>query len=624
MDVQGIGLGPTLSNVAMDGLAGSVRSTRPGFVPDPPWGPGPYAAPGIALNLVRPSPEAVTAVVAAAFDADHYLSIYPDIRAAGVDPLQHFIMVGAAETRNPARWFDMSDYLAANPDVLASGFNPFWHYLVQGRAQGRPPRRLHTAERAAFRITRIAIPDGPTPARPPMACLSPASLQAALEERLTGAAGVVLSVSHDRYTRSVGGVQILVSDEQLAFNARGVAYLHIAPETPRLALAPAAETPFCIQATLDGAYLCTTTYADLAAVLAGLRPRLPEMRRLVLHCLLGHQAGPLAALHGALAPQDAVFWVNDYESICPGYNLLRNGVEFCGAPPPDSLACRVCVHGPGRVAHLDQIAGLFAAVPLHVVAPSPAALAVWQAGARLPHLSAQVHEYVALVPGPAPAASLPVADATGSGPAADGHDASGHGDSRSGDLGRGDSGDGDPGDGAGSVPVRVAFAGLPLVQKGWPAFAALAARLQGMADYKLFHLTAAPPDQPLPGVEVVPARVAPGRRGAMTEALLAHAIDLVLVLSPWPETFCLVAYEALAAGADLVALQDSGNVPDLVLRTGRGVVATDAEAVTAFFLSGGAARYVRLAAAGRRDRGRLVSRGMTSTLPVAGPAAGAG
>jgi len=619
MDAQGIGLGPTPSNVAMDGLAGSVRSTRPGFAPDPPWEPGPYAAPGTALNLVRPSPEAVAAVVAAAFDADYYLTIYPDIRAAGVDPLQHFVMVGAAETRNPARWFDTSDYLAANPDVLASGFNPFWHYLVQGRAQGRPPRRLHTAERAAFRLTRAAAPGGPAPAALPMACLSPASLQAALEGRLTGAAGVVLSVSHDRYTRSVGGVQIVVSDEQLAFSARDVAYLHIAPETPRLALAPAAEAPFCIQLTLDGAYVCTTTYADLAAVLAGLRPRLPALRRLVLHCLLGHQAGPLTALHGALAPQDAVFWVNDYESICPGYNLLRNGVEFCGAPPPDSLACKVCVHGPGRVAHLDQIAGLFAAVPLHVVAPSAAALAVWQTGTRLPHLSAQVHEYVALVPGPAPAASLPVADAAGSGPAAGGHDASGRGGSR-----RGDAGQGDAGHDVGPAPVRVAFAGLALVQKGWPAFAALAARLQGMPDYKLFHLTAALPDQPLPDVETVPARVAPGQRGAMTEALLAHAIDLVLVLSPWPETFCLVAYEALAAGADLVALQDSGNVPDLVLRTGRGVVATDVEAVTAFFLSGAAARYVRLAAAGRRDRGRLVSRGMTSTLPVAGPVAGAG
>ena len=120
----------------------------------------------------------------------------------------------------------------------------------------------------------------------------------------------------------------------------------------------------------------------------------------------------------------------------------------------------------------------------------------------------------------------------------------------------------------------------------------------------------------MPGVTFIEARVGPGRRGAMTEALRAAAIDLVLVLSPWPETFCLVAYEALAAGADLVALRDGGNVPDLVLRTGRGVVAEDADAVLDFFLCGAAARYARLAAASPRETGRLVSLGMTATLTV--------
>ena len=87
----------------------------------------------------------------------------------------------------------------------------------------------------------------------------------------------------------------------------------------------------------------TTGYADLAAALDGLRPGLPGFRRLVMHCLLGHQPGQIPMLHAALAPGASVFWTNDYEAVCPGYNLLRNGVEFCGAPPPDSMACRVCV-----------------------------------------------------------------------------------------------------------------------------------------------------------------------------------------------------------------------------------------------------------------------------------------
>lgn len=584
MELRRIGLG--LSPPCPAAGPAALRSTRPGFQTSPPPAPGQDAPPGTALNLVRPGPDAVAQVIAEAFDAEYYLSTYLDIAAAGVDPLQHYAQVGAAEFRNPTRWFDTRDYVDANPDVQVAGCHPFWHYLVQGRAQGRPPRRLHAAQRAALQAERAAAQYAAQPS-PPMALLRAEALQVALTERLTTAAGVVLSLSHDRYTRSVGGVQILVSDEQHAFNAQGTAYLHIAPATPRLSLAPASEM-LPIFVTLDGAYIGMTSYADLAAALTGLRPHLPEFRRLVLHCLLGHQPGRIPALHAALAPAASVFWANDYEAVCPGYNLLRNGVEFCGAPPPDSMACRVCVHGPARAGHLQQMAALFAAVPMHVVAPSEAALHVWQAGARLPHASAQVHEYAALVPPPCLARDLPLPD----GP-----------------------------DAERQVPLRVAFAGMPLVQKGWHGFAALAARLHGMPGCHLFHFTAELPDQVPPGVEVVPVRVSAGQRGAMTEALRAHGINLVLVLSPWPETFCLVAYEALAAGADLIALEDGGNVPNLVLRTGRGVVAADIEAVTDFFLSGAAARYAALAAAGPRPGGRLVSRGMTATLRLPGAAA---
>ena len=352
--------------------------------------------------------------------------------------------------------------------------------------------------------------------------------------------------------------------------------------------------PFYLHVTLDGAYVGTTTYADLAAVLAGLRPRLPKGRRLVLHCLLGHQAGAMALLHEAMQPQAAVFWVNDYESICPGYNLLRNDVEFCGAPPVGSFACRVCVHGPHRAEHVRQIEALFAAVPMHVVAPSAAALAVWQAGARLPHLSAVIHEYAALAPLPAPEPEPPAGPDAGAGPRPS------------------------PVAPPPFALVRVAYVGFAMAHKGWPTFATLAARLQGSPEYRLFHFATSHAEPPLPGVETVPARVTPDARGAMTESLRVHGIQLVLLLSPWPETFCLVAYEALAAGADLVVLQDGGNLPDLVLRTGRGVVATDAEAVLDFFLHGGAARYAALAAAGRPSRGTLASRGMTATLPLSG------
>ncbi len=545
-----------------------LRSTRKGY-DSAPAVPVPSSPAG-----VPPSYADLTRILAESFDPVFYLARNPDVAAAGMDPLQHYITTGWQEGRDPNRWFDTAYYRANTPGVNAAGLNPLWHFLAQGRAQGRPPLRRHAAERAA--LQQAAPPPGPGQPLPEQPHLTVDGLRQALAPRLASAVGVTLSVSHDRYTHSIGGVQILVSDEQLAFNARGEAYLHLAPATPRLCLAPEDEAPFLIHVTLDGIHLGVTTYDDLAAVLAGLRPQRPAPRRLILHCLLGHQAAAMPMLRDALQPHHAVFWLNDYEAVCSGYNLLRNDVAFCGAPPPDSAACRVCIHGSARAGHLRQVAALFSAIPMHVVAPSRAALAVWHAGAALPHLSVQVHEYAEVVPAPPPAD--PPAPEAG--------------------------------------PVRVAFVGYPLSQKGWSAFETLAHRLHGSDAYRLFHFAAAPPDPPLPGVESVPARVSPGARNAMTSLLHAHAIQLVLILSPWPETFCLAAYEALAAGADLVALAASGNPADLVLRTGRGVVARDADAMLDFFLNGDAARYAQLAPAARNPRGQLVSRGMTATLPL--------
>ncbi len=74
------------------------------------------------------------------FDPDWYVEQYPDVAAAGVDPVQHFLHTGFSEGRNPNRYFDGSWYAAAYPDVAAHGENPFVHYLFYGAREGRRPR----------------------------------------------------------------------------------------------------------------------------------------------------------------------------------------------------------------------------------------------------------------------------------------------------------------------------------------------------------------------------------------------------------------------------------------------------------------------------------------------------
>lgn len=71
------------------------------------------------------------------FDAEWYLRTYPDVAAAGVDPVQHYILTGWKEGRDPGPNFNSSGYIKANKDVANSGMNPLLHYIEFGISEGR-------------------------------------------------------------------------------------------------------------------------------------------------------------------------------------------------------------------------------------------------------------------------------------------------------------------------------------------------------------------------------------------------------------------------------------------------------------------------------------------------------
>jgi len=82
------------------------------------------------------------------FDGAWYLARYPDVVAAGIDPVEHYVRAGAAEGRSPGPEFDAGWYLRVNPDVAASRTNPLLHYLQRGRADGCVPTPHDAALRA--------------------------------------------------------------------------------------------------------------------------------------------------------------------------------------------------------------------------------------------------------------------------------------------------------------------------------------------------------------------------------------------------------------------------------------------------------------------------------------------
>ena len=78
------------------------------------------------------------------FDASWYLSRYPDVAAAGIDPLQHFMQHGAFELRDPSGQFSSSGYRYLHPEATSA--NALLDAVCHGRlADGvlQQPGLLH-------------------------------------------------------------------------------------------------------------------------------------------------------------------------------------------------------------------------------------------------------------------------------------------------------------------------------------------------------------------------------------------------------------------------------------------------------------------------------------------------
>lgn len=489
------------------------------------------------------------AAVAALFDAEFYRDVHADVARAGVDPLDHFLTDGWREGRNPNRWFSLSDYGELYPDVVAAGCNPFVHYVLTGRAEGRAPRagvgfryRIATDSRpVAERVRRAAAGAAKVKAG------AAADLEAALQAAGLRGRRLHVTFSHDDYTAHAGGVQFSLRREAEAATAQGLRHLHIHPATHWPVVRTGAE-PASLGVLVDGRRLGSFAAEDLIRALAQVGAALPAPPSFAIHSLLGHVAEDVVAMLQALGARQGFFWLHDFASLCAGVHLLRNDVEDCAAPPPDSTACAICSYGALRGRHLEAHAVLFTALDLTVVSPSQGALDLWRSRSGLPVRGALIHPHARLA-------------RRGVGPQT---------------L---------------SPQLRIAYLGFPVDHKGWPVFYELAAAHVGDARYDFLHLGA----RRVPGAPAGFHRIVTTRRDpqAMRRAIEALGVDMVLI---WPlcrETFSLVAYEAVAAGAAVVTWRDSGNVADFVRDGGHGLVLHDEAELAALFRSGAALDLAR-------------------------------
>ena len=483
-------------------------------------------------------------LLSSAFDADYYVSANPDVAAANVDPLDHFMTTGWREGRNPTLWFSVSHYLDFYPDVAEAGINPFLHYLLAGKSEGRTPRHdlgfrydiiasLEPLERRISSARRSAPRRQPTNAK---------SLRDALQQaKRVESKGLYVSVSHDDFTENFGGVQLVLMRESAAVEGMGYDHLHLFPNVPLQVVELETDDPV-VGVLLNRQRIGYFRASEIRQELYIAAPRMRSVP-FVVHSLIGHNAEALVSLLKAAGCRSGWYWVHDYSSVCAGYTLLRNDVEFCGGPSPTSTACSICVYGGLRMAQIKAHQLLFDEFNLTVLAPSESALDIWKASASAV-APAVVHEHLRLRGSASPnQTALKRAPRT----------------------------------------LRVAYIGQPVTHKGWPVFRDLTLRFGDDRRYQFYHVGKGPQGVPATFVEVA---VGADDLDKMVRTLRKLKIDVALVWSLWPETFCIAAVEALRAGAAILTFKDSGNVAAIVQKTGLGSVLDSEADLIALFESG--------------------------------------
>lgn len=99
------------------------------------------------IDLVRAS---------GAFDQAWYLDRYPDVAGSGLEPVEHYLRIGARLLRDPGPGFSTQRYLQANPDVAAAGVNALVHFIRHGAREGRVARPMDSG-RADPRAVQVDV-----------------------------------------------------------------------------------------------------------------------------------------------------------------------------------------------------------------------------------------------------------------------------------------------------------------------------------------------------------------------------------------------------------------------------------------------------------------------------------
>lgn len=344
----------------------------------------------------------------------------------------------------------------------------------------------------------------------------------------------VLAISHSNYLVALGGTEKVLHEEQSQMEQRGISYIQVygAPATE-----PAApdQVDQIVCVNVDSSPAGNFSIIQLGLVLRLLRLRdtgTPEAVH--VHHMMNMSFYGVSMLIRALPGIKVRFFIHDYYTICPSFNLMKDEKTFCGGPSPDGAGCSDCTIHAKRKTHFRAIASLLEHFQPELIAPSEIAAGIWSRAypGHAKQVSVVPHQIQK--------------GCTKNDPA------------RFERISR-----------IGYAP-KIAYLGYESMIKGLETWWHLICDEKLKHEYRFYHLGAS--GMNFPNVRFIPVSFIENGPDAMIRTLLNNHIDIAFLWSICPETYSFTLYEAFAANCMILTTANSGNIAAQVRKTERGII----------------------------------------------------
>jgi hypothetical protein len=333
----------------------------------------------------------------------------------------------------------------------------------------------------------------------------------------------ILAISHSDYLTKLGGTEKLIQAEESLLKEEKISYIQIYP----LKISTTDSSNQYIGVNIDSKPAGYFSVFQLITILNLLQHNHSIYHIAThIHHLLDFSFPAAEYLLDHCPSGEIRFYLHDYYSICPQFNLLFNDKNFCGVTLNSSL-CNRCCWGKERAIHYHFFQKLFKNREITFISPSESAMEIWIK--NFPEFSDRVVIYPHQIIKPR-------------------IEAQEHPKNKK---------------------IRIAFIGYQQLNKGWKVWKQLVKGIDHNY-FECFHFGSAYKN--INKVSLVPISFINDGHDSMIKSLKEYNIDIAFLWSIWPETYSFTFFESLAAGCFIVTHKTSGNIAVQVKKYSNGMV----------------------------------------------------